>query len=496
MVYLLILASVSVIAFSQPMATNSDTLSQSMVTHPSLNASVKSINNGLNKGLKNDASGNYSYSTYIMENCTILAGNLSVSQNFRQPYCSAFDEYNGIVYTIRFLSCGIMEINATTSKIVGTIPAYTEASGIVFCVANRDLYVSSICGDTVSVINTTNYELVKYIPVGVDPCTMFLDHESKLIYTFNTRSYNISIINTSENADQDQIETQETTTMGAVDNNGSCLVAVADRNQEFCLLNLTNDTEVLSSNTGEIKGITTDLQSGNAYISLLTGPEMYVITGRTHSILKYNVTLSGQMFYCMKNNLIYVSDAISGKFAVINPTTFLLNASVRINGYPYSFVLIPHLGKIFVDNYISSSVAILNFSTLSLERTIPVSFSPSSMVLCKHNGELYVSQLCNDDLLIFNSENYAETGHIELLGSQSFIGINPVTGDLFALLPQLNKVAIINTKNNSLMYYISVGSAPEYASFDPKNGDSFVVNSISDSISVIVPFSHNVSRTF
>lgn len=493
MVFILTLAMIPLLAFAQPVATNSGTVAQSMVMHQSLQ---ECVNNNLSKGLDIDASENYNYSTYVMENCTIFSGNQSVSQNFRQPYCSAFDKYNGIVYTVRFLSCEIMEVNTTTSKIIGTIPAYIDASSIVFCESNKNLYVSSLCGDSISVINTTTGKLAKRIPVGVDPCTMLLNQESKLIYVFNTRSYNISIINASKNAAQGQIETHETTTMGTVDNNGTCLVAVADRNQEFCLLNLTKDTEVMSFKTGEIKGITTDLRTGDVYISLLTGPQMYVITGRTHSISKYNVTISGQMLYCRENNLIYESDAISGTFATMNLTTFSLNASIQINGYPYSFSLVPCFGEIFVNNYISSSIVILNFSTLSLERTIPVTFSPSSMALCKDNGELYVSQQCNDTLLILNSMNYQKIGHVNLLGFQSFVSINPFTGELFALLSQLNEVAIISTKNNSLMYYISVGSDPLSVSFNPKNGESFVVNSISDTISVINPYSRNVSRTF
>lgn len=492
MVLILALLMIPLIVSSQPVATNSGTGDQGMDMHQSMQAVV---NNNLTKGLNIDASGNYNYSTYIMDNCTILSGNRSVSQNFMQPYSSVFDKYNGIVYTIRFLSCEIMEINATTSKITGTIPAYMDASSIVFCESNQNLYVSSICGDSVSVINTTSGKLVKYIPVGIDPCTMLLNQESKLIYVFNALSYNISIINASKNAAQGQIETHETTNMGAVGNNGSCLVAVADRNQEFCLINLTNDTEVMHFKPGDIKGITTDLRTGNVYISLLAGPQMCVISGRTHSLLKYNVSLSGQMLYCRENNLIYISDAISDTFATMNPTTFLLNTSAKITGYPYSFSLIPRIGEIFVNNYISSSIAIVNFSTLSLQKIIPLSFSPSSMALCKDNGELYVSQQCNDALLIFNSMNFQKIGYVNLPSFQSFVSINPVTGDLFALLSQLNKVAIISTKNNSLLYCIPVGTGPLSISFNPENGESFVVNGISDTVSVIKPYSRNVSRT-
>ncbi len=447
-------------------------------------------------GLEIDGSRNYNYSTYILQNSTMNKGNLSIRQNLRQPYESAFDQFNGIVYVARYLSCEIMEVNVTTMNITGCISAYTDASNVVFCSSNRDLYVSSICADSISVINTSTNDLMKYIHIGVDPCCMLLDRQNGLLYTFNTQSYNISIINTTENMAQGQIRIGHEAVDGVLENNGMCMVVVTRGSQDICLINMKTCSTMGLYAIGDIKGITTDYSNGNVYISSLTGPKMYVVNSTTHLITNQSVRLSGEIQFCQKNGRIYISDAISNCFSYFNATTLEMGKKVHIFNFPYSFSFLSSLDKIFVNGFSSNSITILNFTSLDIEKTIHTSYTPSTIAYCKNNGEIYVAQCCNNSVLVLNDTNFHLIKEINVGAFQPYIAINPVNRNLYVLLKQRTKADVISTTNNTILYSVSVGCAPVLVSFDPLNGDSFIVNSLSDSVSEVGQNSHQTSRTY
>ncbi|PTS95030.1 hypothetical protein DBR11_22005 [Pedobacter sp. HMWF019] len=122
-------------------------------------------------------------------------------------------------------------LNTLTGDSVSFVPNTTGVHGITFATPFDKGYISNGKLATCTVIDLSNYKVLKQIPVGQNPDAIFYDDFSKNIIVFNGRSANASIINPVNDKVIATVDLGGKPEAGVSDGKGTIFVNLEDKNE-------------------------------------------------------------------------------------------------------------------------------------------------------------------------------------------------------------------------------------------------------------------------
>ena len=112
------------------------------------------------------------------------------------PYGATYDAAKREVFVTNINSNNVSVINDTTDAVVATVPVGSEPSGAAYDAANGEVFVANDASNNVSVINDTTDMVVATVPVGSGPVGTAYDEARGDVFVANSFSDDVSVIST------------------------------------------------------------------------------------------------------------------------------------------------------------------------------------------------------------------------------------------------------------------------------------------------------------
>ena len=328
--------------------------SHSNLTLVKQSSTDKSVANSNSSMLENSNSTGIGYVKYtlILNNNSLVYGNVQNEENGINPIGVVFDPLNGYIYFVGGSSNSVIVVNGSTNSIVDTIPVGREPQDAAFSPINGFVYVTNQLHNSVTVINGTTDRIVANLSVGDGPIGLAVDSANGLVYVANFASNNVSVIN-----------------------------ATTDRT----VANLIVGSDPI--------GVAFDPASGTMYVMNSLSNNITVINGTSNEVIK-SIPVGQSPDWATfdpGNGYIYVANTISGNISVINGTSnSVINTfNVQVGG-PNGMALCPSNGYLYVASG-SNWVNVFNLTADKSPTGITVGSDPQEVVFDSSNGYLYVS---------------------------------------------------------------------------------------------------------
>jgi YVTN family beta-propeller protein len=401
----------------------------------------------------------YSDNVSIIDSVTdTVIGSIYLGQ-YSAPSAITVDSSNGEIFITVPSTGNVSIISSTTNDFLKNITVGgTNPTSIIYNPFNRDIYVAnegSSLGGNVSIINTTNYNVIDSLVYGNGPDGLALNSLSGVVYVSDFISDNLFEVNDTNNNVMENIlfETEPT-------------------------------SETFAASTGDL--YVTDSLSGNVIVINVSTNKI------VHEIYIGNNSEPSSITYDQANNLLYVADSNTGNITVINATTnyVVKNISLGSSFSPSSLTYDSLNHDLYVsDGYYSNTISVINGVTNAIIKNI--SFSAYSglgpVYFDKLNGNIYAAGTWY--LYTIDGYNNSLTGEVNIHDVSS-ISLDLLNGYLY-LTNGIN-VSVLDTTSDNIIGVIDSGNFPNGLTFDPENNLIYIINQNPNDVSVVNGTNNNV----
>ena len=335
-----------------------------------------------------------------------------------EPVGSAFVGTSGHVYIADAVTNNLtVLVGGAPPMVVGSLPVTTLLYGTAFDGGTGDAYATSFdlarkVAGTLYKVNGASLGIAGRAPVGMGSVAAAYDPLNKDIYVSNVYSDNVSVMNGST------MKRVATVSVGlapggeAVDtSNGYVYVAESGSNAVTVINGVTN-TVVTTIATGpgtNSSWITFDPANGHLFVSNSNATSLTVINGATDTVITTFTPLAGYhpegLTYDPVNGEVYVSlQNVSGGpgrqdlTVAINATTYATVARMAVGVNPIGLQYDPVDGDIYVANSNSDNVSIIDGATDRVIGSLTVGNVPVQVSVDLATGELYVTNIWSGSL--------------------------------------------------------------------------------------------------
>jgi YVTN family beta-propeller protein len=295
------------------------------------------------------------------------------------PNASSFDSQNERIYVINEGSNNVSIIDTSNYNIIGTVSIGTNPVDITFDSKNNRMYVTNAGSDNVSVINTSTNTISSTISVGNYPTGIEFDSVNDLIYVSNQLDNKISVIDTTSNVISATISITSPNSLSYNWNNNKLYVSGASNDVRVVDVSLNTITATISVGTNPT-GLEYDSNNNRIYVTNNSSDNVTVINSNNNSVISTISVGSApdSIKFDKINNKIYVSNTGDATISVIDTQTnaviSIINASNVVNGLSYDSVN----QKIYASNTSDDSIDIINTYNKSNEYVGILTNDPTS----------------------------------------------------------------------------------------------------------------------
>ena len=125
-----------------------------------------------------------------------IESNSAIPLGDSTPIGAFYDKYNNVLY-VSASNGTLSAFNATTLTSQGEICTGLRSTSFALDPSSGYLYVSNSFSNTVSIVNTKTFFVVKNVTVGSDPGSIFYCSKTNDVYTLNRNSNNITVFTAS-----------------------------------------------------------------------------------------------------------------------------------------------------------------------------------------------------------------------------------------------------------------------------------------------------------
>lgn len=288
-------------------------------------------------------------------------------------------------------------------------------------------YIGNYGENTVSVINTDDYNLSGIVEVGMSPGSIAVsqDAERSRVYVVNHSSGTISVLNGWDN-------TVITTVYAGKEPRG---IAVSpDGKQVFVANSGDNTVSVLE---------TTDYLNYNLTHTVAVGLEPYAIA----------VTPDG--------NQVYVTNRGENTVAVFDTVDYVASGII-VGNNPWGIAISPDGSKAYVTNETDNSVTVI-YTGFNIEiiTVANVGLSPRGIVVRPDGKKIYVTNHDADTVSIIDTMDYTVSTPFNVGHHPDGIAINSNGNLLFVPNSASDTVTVLDTINNAIVTNVYAGPYPK-----------------------------------
>jgi len=299
---------------------------------------------------------------------SIPVGNIPRSLTFVEPLDRIYvaSEGSGLLEAI-----DVNPLSPTYHQIVATIPIGTSPiTGVYVEIGTSKLiYVSDQGQSAVHVVDadplsaTFDTVIGAPIPVGLAPFTIGFNPVNKQLYTPNSFSNDVSVIDVDPTHDGTSGQPNTFNTVVKTIPAGSITISIA-------------------VNIGDNK----------VYASNLFGNSVTVIDGNTNDVADtIPVASPGGMFFDQSNNRLFIAESFVGQVSVYDGTSNSFLQNIPTGGFPGTPRLDSSTNRIFVPNLNDGTLTIIDQNTLDVIGTVPVELGPFEVFVIGATQLIYVT---------------------------------------------------------------------------------------------------------
>jgi YVTN family beta-propeller protein len=322
----------------------------------------------------------------------------------------------------------------------------------VFDPDNGMIYVRGYTGNSLSVVNTSDGEVVTEIDVPYSQNTYALlptvavDPTNGLVYTTNYNEGNVSVIDPATNAIVGSIP---------VDNGPY--------------------------------GLTYDPQDGDFYVAGYIGNNVTAFSPATDRTVA-NISVGRNptdIDYDPDDQQIYVINYGSDNVSAINTTLKLAVANLPTGADPSSLTV--DTADDYVDVAASNgggqgSVTIIDGASDSVTSVVAVGDDADSLAYATPSGRLYVANGASDNVSVLQQPSDKIVRTLAIGHGSGNIEYDPLDGDLYSANYGSNNISVINASHDTIVGTITTGNFPYWTTVDTSTGAAYVVNGGTDEI--------------
>ena len=331
------------------------------------------------------------------------------------------------------------------------------------------LFVVNQYDNSLSVINTTNRQVIETIPVGNQTQDIAYDNNSRQIFVASMGSKNISVIDGRTYKEIKQIDSGGNISAIYVDARGTTYVTHPDTNTITVIYKDGNQVAVPNNSNN------TDSKYSSNLLDNTDSKYSSNLLDNTDS--KYSSNLLDNTDSKYSSNLL---DNTDSKYS----SNLLDNTGAEYFSKPVDVTVDPKKNFIFVANHDDSTISVLNASNSKypLIKKILVGKAPNDILINPLSRELYVINSGSDTLSIISIDGLFVKRTIMLGKSPWMLSFDDErkNGLIYATLVDANALSVINPSKNYMceVKEVHVGTSPNGVMYDPSNKISFCIKFI------------------
>lgn len=262
-----------------------------------------------------------------------------------------------------------------------------------------------------------------------------------------------------------------------------------------------------------------DWANDQLYVVNELSSNVEVVSGVTYHILAQipvGTYPDGIAFDPVNGNL-FVANSYTDNVTVINGSTDTIQAEIPVGAGPFGVAVDARDGQVFVSNLLSDTVTVINGQNDSVVATLGVGHYPTGLAVDEANGDIYVANWENfgtgtqsTNVTVINGATDKVSGSVPVGPAPLSVAVDPLNGYVyvansnFGAAPSGNNVTVIDGSTNHPIASTSVGGYPMAVLVDPENNTTFVadltaggsyISGINTSSNLTYPWSYHTGST-
>lgn len=256
----------------------------------------------------------------------------------------------------------------------------------------------------------------------------------------------------------------------------------------------SNNVSVISGSTNQVidsvaigtspEGIAFDPSNGNMYVANTDSSSVSVISSSNNTVIKtvHVGSFPSKITYASSNGNMYVVNMNSNNVSVIASSNNSVLTSINVGTTPVGITYDPSNENMYVANQGSNNISVISTATNKVTNTMNLSASPNDVAYDANNSYLYVPVY--SEVYVYSTNGSYVTGVFVGTNPQSAI-YNHYNGNVYVLNSGSNSVSIISSSSDTVIKTVNVGTSPQGMGYDSENANIYVTNQASKNVSVI-----------
>ena len=323
--------------------------------------------------------------------------------------------------------------SGTEVALKADVPVGGAPTAIAYDPSNNLIYTADSASDTVSVIDAASDKVITNIPVGIDPTAIVYDSVNSNIYVADTGSNNIVEVSTEDNSIVVTIDV-------GLQPSG---IAFDQANRELYVSNSGSDTvSVIDTNSNTVVAT--------------------IDVGINPTSIAYD-PINGEVYVANSGS----TDESSNIVSVIDAATNEVVNDITVGSDPTFVTVDTNNGEVFVS---AQAGTIVNGS-------VAVPSNNVSKVPVLAHSDIYVIDPSNNDVV---AEVSAGTGNVD---SMTF---DPAANEVVAVIPESNSMLLIDAGTDLVSQTVTFsGETPTAVAYDQQDKTIITASSNTDVVSVM-----------
>src|SRR6266852_217513 len=289
------------------------------------------------------------------------------------------------VYVAAYKTNHVEVFNTFTKTLVAEIPVQVQPLGVAITPNGAFAYVTNsgkicdICAaiqsPSVSVIDTSTYQVVATIPVGNYPIGDAITPDGAFAYVANFNSNNVSVIDTVTNTVTATVGVGTGPTGVAITPNGAFAYVTNYYSDSISVINTATKTVVATVAVGSNPwAVATTPNGAFAYVTNQSSRSVSVINTATNAVVASIAVGCGPGAVAITPNgaFVYVATSCDSQVSVISTATNAVVATVGSLNDPRSMAITPDGAFAYVGNEGSGSLSVIDTATNTVVDTVLV----------------------------------------------------------------------------------------------------------------------------
>jgi YVTN family beta-propeller protein len=398
-------------------------------------------------------------STLALLNGSLQAGGVT-TYNGLGPDGVAYAPTSNQLFVSEVGTDSVSVVDATTWKVVASIPVGAFPAGLVYDGATGYIYEANAETGNLSVINPLTDRAVASIPTpGVSPYQLAYDSTNGYLYVGNAFGDNVSVIDPATALPVASITIGLYVSDVAFDSVNGEIYATANVANVVGFIDGATNTLLgnLTVGTGPLT-LCVDARNGYVYVGNTGGSTVTVIDGATNVVVtSISATGSEEMLVDPTNTELYVADS-NGGLTAYDTYTNLSVATMRIGSFPQGIALDGSSGYIFTANRDSNNLSAADPSTNTIVGAVQLGSSPFALVDVPSTGTVAVLDSAESTLDIIDRAHQV-AGRVPLNAGPSALAYDPGNGNVYVADGSASDIVEVNTSSMQVVHEFAQGSS-------------------------------------